>query len=332
MCADSMLPDNRSGDKPPQYPNPAIDFNAFLRWEAKTRDTLDIKKTYIDMAGDLVAGVLLSQIVYWYLPSKDGKSKITIHKNEKEWIAKSRHEWWDECRVSPKQVDRALRELSKAGIVETKIYKFNGYPTKHIRIMKDKFLTLWNGLVFTETVNPFLPKGQKRFTPNGKNDLPQTVKTLTETTTETTSENTQENKDSTPIGAGDKESVSVIKHTDLIKAWLDETQTIDPVAYRKKPYHDLAKAMLEKNITPDNVQGYIRDKRQEKYWSTRAIPFGTVAAEIMAWKNRQPAYVEPEPVLVDHPARPDYPYSPWTEEQHQQVDDAIAEALRKMAG
>src|SRR3990167_5871971 len=114
LVADLILPDNRSGDKPPQYPNPAIDFNAFLRWEAKTRDTLDIKKTYIDMAGDLVAGVLLSQIVYWYLPSKDGKSKITIHKNEKEWIAKSRHELWDECRVSPKQVDRALRELSKA--------------------------------------------------------------------------------------------------------------------------------------------------------------------------------------------------------------------------
>ena len=35
-------------------------FEQFLLWERASRDTLEVKRTYIDMAGDLVAGVVLS--------------------------------------------------------------------------------------------------------------------------------------------------------------------------------------------------------------------------------------------------------------------------------
>lgn len=167
----------------------STDFQSFLSWEKFSRDTIDVKTIYIDMAGDIAAGILLSQIVYWYLPSKDGKSKITVIKEGKEWIAKARYEWWDECRITPKQVDRAIGDLVELGILETKVFKFDNSPTKHIRIVKDTFVQLWNALTLDPMINPFLPKREEPNYPKVEIEIPPTVKTLTETTSEITEEN-----------------------------------------------------------------------------------------------------------------------------------------------
>ena len=48
----------------------------FIAWEQVSRDTIDVKRCYVDIAGDLVAGILLSQIVYWHLPDKDGNDAV----------------------------------------------------------------------------------------------------------------------------------------------------------------------------------------------------------------------------------------------------------------
>ena len=53
------------------------DLHGFLTWEKTTWDTVDFKRIYVDMAGDRVAGLMLSQLVYWcLLPNKNGKSKL----------------------------------------------------------------------------------------------------------------------------------------------------------------------------------------------------------------------------------------------------------------
>jgi hypothetical protein len=38
------------------------DFNHFLLWEQASRDAIMVKRVYIDMAGDVIAGLMLSQI------------------------------------------------------------------------------------------------------------------------------------------------------------------------------------------------------------------------------------------------------------------------------
>jgi len=43
----------------------------FLAWERASRDTIDFKTAYVDVAGDLVSGLLLSQIIYWHLPGEN---------------------------------------------------------------------------------------------------------------------------------------------------------------------------------------------------------------------------------------------------------------------
>jgi hypothetical protein len=169
----------------------------FLEWERTSLDTVDFKKTYVDMADDLVTGVLLSQIVYWYLPSKkDGRSKLRVYKDGHYWIAKARKDWRDEIGTSPKQVDRALKILEEKGIIVTALYKFNGAPTKHIRIDEEGFLTAWDAALHAsdEEENPILPKGENpngRFYPKGEMDFDQRVKSITESTTETTEKETE---------------------------------------------------------------------------------------------------------------------------------------------
>lgn len=118
-------------------------FSQFLLWERSSRDSLDVKRVYIDIAGDLVAGVVLSQIVYWHLPSRDGTPRLQVEREGKLWLAKGREEWWDECRISPKQADRALEVLEERGLIEVRLFKFGRAPRKHIRIRQDAFLQAW---------------------------------------------------------------------------------------------------------------------------------------------------------------------------------------------
>ena len=47
-----------------------LTFEDFLKWEETDYDSIKVKRIYIDIAEDLVAGLLLSQIIYWHLPSK----------------------------------------------------------------------------------------------------------------------------------------------------------------------------------------------------------------------------------------------------------------------
>lgn len=89
---------------------------------------------YIDIAGDLTAGVLLSQIMYWF--DKDSKNeciRTKIKKNGHFWIARRRDEWANEIRVAPKQYDSAMKKLKAKKLVIVEKFKINGAPTTHIR-------------------------------------------------------------------------------------------------------------------------------------------------------------------------------------------------------
>ena len=159
----------------------------FLLWERASRDTIDFKKIYVDMADDLIAGLALSQIVYWYLPAKDGSSKLRVFKDGYYWIAKGREDWWDEIRISTRQVDRALKILEEKGLIVTHLYRFRGAPTKHVRIDTKNFLEAWKvALDFTQRGKSNLHKGENPIYTKGKKDFDQRGKSLTETTTETT--------------------------------------------------------------------------------------------------------------------------------------------------
>lgn len=178
-----------------------------------------IYHAYVDIAGDLIAGALLGQILYWFGTGKDGRSRARIVKDGFYWIAKTRADWWDEIRITPKQYDRAAKILKERGFIEVKTFKFNGNPTTHIRIVPEAisaavdkwkadqvssllpdgeqpaaagFSPLGNN-DFTQAGKTNLPVGELRDNPQGNNVVPESGISLTEITAKNRKENTPEN-------------------------------------------------------------------------------------------------------------------------------------------
>jgi len=183
-------------------------FREFSVWEKVSRDTVDFKRIYVDMAGDLVAGLMLSQLVYWYLlPDQKGKSRLRVYRDGYWWVAKNRCDWWDEIRITPKQADRATKVLVDAGLVVKKNSMFNGKRTPHLRIKWDTFREAWRrnlpeleldtqlgeGNIGTDqTGTPVLTKESHRSSPKGNTGLDQRVIPITESTAKLTTEMTTE--------------------------------------------------------------------------------------------------------------------------------------------
>ena len=89
------------------------DKTEFLKWEAATRDTIDVKRVYVDLCDDLVCGVLFSQLLYYFLPVKNDDGTYRAHSkliflDGEYWVAMNRGEWWRECRVAERQVDSCM--------------------------------------------------------------------------------------------------------------------------------------------------------------------------------------------------------------------------------
>lgn len=87
----------------------------------------------IDMTGDLIAGMLLDRIMYWFSAGEDGKRRVRVVRDGYYWLVKQRTDWYDEIRISPKQYDRAAKILAEKGLIHTAKYRFNGVIQIHIR-------------------------------------------------------------------------------------------------------------------------------------------------------------------------------------------------------
>lgn len=101
-----------------------------------------VRPEFTAIAGSSQAGLLLSQIVYWFTPGSSGTSKLRIKRESLLWLAKRRVDWAKECGISPRQYDTAIAKLIKLEVVETKIFHFAGHPTTHIRLQLDKLAEL----------------------------------------------------------------------------------------------------------------------------------------------------------------------------------------------
>ncbi len=69
---------------------------------------ISINKAFIDLTGDLVSGILLSRIVDQLLLRGKNHESSLVKFNDKDWLAKTRVEWWTECRITPRQFDRGM--------------------------------------------------------------------------------------------------------------------------------------------------------------------------------------------------------------------------------
>lgn len=159
---------------------------------------------YIDIAGGLVEGTLLGQIMYWFSHDKNGTIRAQIKKDSEYWIAKKRSDWWDEIRISEKQYDRAVKNLLDKNLIVVARYKFGGIPTTHLRPNYEEICKQLDEYLYTisskgnaqisaqnvsdekmelpQKVNPNLPKGKNGTSPKGKLEVTERVTSITENT------------------------------------------------------------------------------------------------------------------------------------------------------
>lgn len=79
----------------------------------------------------LASAILLSQLVYWFKPGKNGKPKLTIVREGRYWLAKTRTEWFEECGLTLKMYRNAISDLVDLGLVEVRHWKFGNDRTSH---------------------------------------------------------------------------------------------------------------------------------------------------------------------------------------------------------
>ena len=111
------------------------DWGQYTKREAVTNDCVDVKRTYIHITRDLTSGVMLSQIAYWWLPREDGKAKLWVKKRGFYWLP-MKHSDWAEFEIGEWAAAAGLKHLKELGIIETKVFRFMGAPTTHIRLLK----------------------------------------------------------------------------------------------------------------------------------------------------------------------------------------------------
>lgn len=99
---------------------------------------------YKELTDSFTQGSLLSQIAYWYLPSKTGASKLKVEKFGEQWIAKPREEWMEECNLTPKQYRNALVALQDYNLIVTRQALFGQLNITHIFLNIDN-LVEWVG-------------------------------------------------------------------------------------------------------------------------------------------------------------------------------------------
>lgn len=87
--------------------------------------------------GDLPAALLLSQLLWWHQPGKDGRAKVTYERDGHRWLLRADDDWQEDCRMTQKQVRRVRSLLVSKGLVEHRRFKLRGAPTSAWRPVND---------------------------------------------------------------------------------------------------------------------------------------------------------------------------------------------------
>ena len=108
--------------------------------------TVEAKRAlYTQITGNRSAGALLAQIVYWYKPDKQGRSKLRVWSGGVPCIAKNRCDWERECGLSLDQYKDGISRLRMIGLVQVERHLFQGKITPHIILNAPQLIAILSG-------------------------------------------------------------------------------------------------------------------------------------------------------------------------------------------
>lgn len=210
-----------------------------------------VRHGLVDIAGDLVAGVLLSQIAYWAGWDRQGESRLTIERGGHRWLAKAHAAWWDECRVTEDQARRSIATLRDRGLIETQVWKFNGTPMVHVRLVDEaveEALSTWDDPEST-WAGTRMDSGNPA---DGPGPQPESS-SLSETTAETTAETT--------VGRAHAERLAGLLADLMVqngcrRPRITASGWLDPI-----------RLLIDKDeVDPERVERAIRWSQRDEFW------------------------------------------------------------------
>lgn len=119
--------------------------------------------------GSYNAAVMFSQIIYWNSRTEDAEG----------WFYKSYKEWESEIFLTEKEARTTIEYLEKLNLIETKISKVSGNPTKHFKLISATFQDLFVKFLETEkTAQALENKGAEGNLPLVRKETDQTAVSL----------------------------------------------------------------------------------------------------------------------------------------------------------
>lgn len=222
-----------------------------------------VRHGLVDVAGDLVAGVLLSQIAYWFGWDRKGRDRLTVEREGHRWLAKANAAWWEECRVTEDQARRAVKALSDRGLVETRVWKFNGTPMVHVRLLPDAVedaLELLDPSRDDPESTRVVAQMDSAPGPDGPGSTPESFPHTPETTSTTTKEPPRP---------------EVVALCDLLAGLIEENGSKRPNV--TKAWLDACRLLLEKDDrTKDQVEVIILWSQRDDFWRANILSMPTL--------------------------------------------------------
>ena len=110
------------------------DLQAFMAEQTARRRVIAYDPIFADMAGDVLAGLVLSQICYWHSADKKGQTRMRVAKDGRLWAALSAKQMHEDLRMSSAQIMRCYGILEKKNLILKHVWRFAGAPTTHISL------------------------------------------------------------------------------------------------------------------------------------------------------------------------------------------------------
>jgi hypothetical protein len=124
-------------------------FKQFAALRLADRDVVCVPKALIDICGgDFPAAAILDELLFWTLPRESGRTGLRVRKDGLLWCVIGRDEWHKRKRLSPKQADSGIAKLESLGLIEKRLYRYNGHAKTHLRMQGDQFFKAYSKALF----------------------------------------------------------------------------------------------------------------------------------------------------------------------------------------
>jgi len=86
---------------------------------------------FVALTGSMTSAVLLSRLYSWFTVDYH---KLRVQREGKMWLAKKHAEWTIDCGLTRQEIRTAEKRLTELGVLERKVWKFDGEPTAHYHL------------------------------------------------------------------------------------------------------------------------------------------------------------------------------------------------------